>query len=283
MTTEHTSINEAGATPSSTPSSTSDFQIPDAYADRGWASKITSTDDLYKAYDNAQNLIGKRPAGIPTNDASDAEWDSFYKAAGRPDEAKYDFQDPEAMPEDFDTAEFKLVADQLFHKSGLSRKQANEIFTALVNAEIDSGNKVRTQNVEQQKALDAEFATLSQEHFGDNYDATQAATLEAINHYAPQSLKDSLGALTDNPKVLAAVMATIMGLKDEASKVRKEYGLEGSVTSGAQTTSNSIDDTRTALANLRNSPAFRDFSHPEHRRTMEQITDLSSAVGRHFK
>lgn len=61
------------------PAPANDFSIPQEYADRGWSSKIKSTDDLFKAYDNAQSLIGKKSVA-PAEDAPQEEWDAYYSA-----------------------------------------------------------------------------------------------------------------------------------------------------------------------------------------------------------
>ena len=79
------------------------FSIPDKYKDAGWAKDIKSSEDLWKMNANAQSLIGKRPAGIPSNDASEEEWEKFYNTLGRPEEpSAYKFSDIEGLPEGVD-------------------------------------------------------------------------------------------------------------------------------------------------------------------------------------
>jgi hypothetical protein len=271
--------SQAISQPASEPSS---FSIPEEYSDRGWSEKIKSTDDLWKGYDNAQTLIGKRPAGIPSNDASDADWDSFYKAAGRPDEAKYDFTDPEGLPEGFDSEPFKQTAAEILHAAGLNQKQAEKVYQAYLSKELEGANNQQEQSAEKEKELDARFDELTKEHFGDGYDAAEKATMDAFERYSPQSLKGSLEALQDHPEALAAVVATINGQKAELEQVRKEYGAEGSITTGNQTTGSNINETRDQLATLRASKAARDFSDPEHKQTMTQIEELQGVVNRHY-
>ena len=257
-------------------SEASGFAIPEAYADKGWTEKVKSTDDLWKTTANLQEMIGKRPAGIPTNDASDAEWEAFYKAAGRPDEAKYDFTDPEGLPDGFNADGFKQSANEILHSAGLSQKQAEKVYNAYMALEMKNA-------AESEAALDAKFDALTQEHFGEGYDAAQQATLDAVNHYAPQSLKESLSALSAHPEALAAVVATINGQKAEIDRVRKEYGAEGTITSGSQVgTGADINETRNTLAELRTSKAARDFSHPDHTKTMEQVKQLTDIVDRYY-
>lgn len=39
------------------------FNVPEAYADKGWAKDLKNIDDVYKMLDNAQSLIGKKQTG----------------------------------------------------------------------------------------------------------------------------------------------------------------------------------------------------------------------------
>ncbi len=263
----------------------SSFSVPQEYADKGWVEKVKSVDDLWKTTANAQELIGKRPSGIPSKDASDAEWDTFYKAMGRPDEAKYDFSDAkvEGMPEDFDVSPYTDVASKVFHEAGLNEKQAKKAFEAYMKLDVAAAENKKSENAENQKKLDGEFDSLVAEHFGDNYDTLEKSTMEAFEKYSPQSLKEGFSTISDHPKALASVVSTIKGLTDEIAKVKKEYGAEGSLPTGSQTSSTSIDDTRSELAKLNTSKESRDFTHPDHKKTMERIEQLRGTMQRHFK
>lgn len=256
----------------------SSFRIPDEYQDRGWAGKITSQEELFKSYDNAQSLIGKRPAGIPTQDASDDDWDKFYKAMGRPDEAKYDFSLPEGFDSEVDISDFNQKASEIFHRAGLTPKQAQEIYNSYLNLELDAKNK----SSEAEAELDKEFDTLTKEHFGDDYERYRDLTISSFEKYSPQSLKESIASLSDNPKALAAVVATVKGLSGEIERVKKEYGAEGDLHRGNQVASASIDDVRKELAKLRISSVAKDFTHPDHNKTVERINHLSDEVNRFY-
>lgn len=262
--------------------SESSFAIPEAYADSAWTEKVKSTDDLWKTTANLQEMIGKRPAGIPTSDASDADWDTFYKAAGRPDEAKYEFTDIEGLPEGFDSEGYKATAAAILHGAGLSQKQADQVYQAFMANELKSSGEQTEKTAGEQKELDERFDALTKEHFDGNYEAAEKSAMEAFQHYTPQSLKDSLGALENHPEALAAVVATINGIKGEADKVRKEYGAEGSITTGTQAVSMGIDSVRSELSDLRTSEAARNFQHPDYKATMEKISNLSATVSKHY-
>lgn len=259
------------------------FTIPDSYKDRGWVEKIKSPDDLWKTLDNAQSLIGKRPAGIPSNDASDEDWNQFYKAMGRPDEAKYDFKDPDGLPEGFDTSSYKEQAAQILHKAGLNTKQADKVYQEYLKLELESAGKQGEQSTEQQKALDEQYESLTKEHFGDEAEKYESLFKEDFVKHVPQSLKETVGKLVDMPDVLTALMAYTKGKQAEIDRVKSEYGQEGNLSSGSQTSNQSIDETRKELATLRTSQSAKDFTHPDNKQTMVRVQELQAVIDRYYK
>ena len=282
MTEELISQNEPVSQPTSE-EPTNSFSIPDDYKDRGWAEKIKSNDDLFKAYDNAQSLIGKRPAGIPSQDASDDEWNQFYKAMGRPDEPNYEFTDPEGLPEGFDPTPFKKQAAKILHEAGLTPKQADKVYNEYLKMELESAGSQQEQSAEQQKQLDEQYDQLTKEHFGDESEKYENLLKEDFSKHVPQSLKETFAKLTDMPDVLTALMAYTKGKQGEIDRVKKEYGQEGSVTTGSQTTGQSIDEVRRELATLRTSKEARDFTNPKYQEAQERIKALQESVQRYYK
>lgn len=251
------------------------FTLPEEYQGRGWADKIKSNDDLLKAYDNAQSLIGKRPAGIPADNASDDDWNQFYKAVGRPDEPKYNFTDPEGLPEGFDTSSFKEQAASILHAAGLNQKQADKVYQAYLGMELESTGA-------KQAELDSQFDKLSKEHFGDDFDKYMEMTKSDFDKYVPQDLKPAFAKLQDFPDALTALMSYTKGKNSEIERIKKEYGSEGSLTSGSQTSSASVEDIRQELASLRTSKDAKDFTSPNYNKTQERIHQLQDSIKRHY-
>lgn len=94
------------------------FALPDSYKEKGWAKNIKSLDDLLKAHDNAQSLIGKKTIGIP-EDWNDEKTREDFLSKVRPKTAD-DYQ-IDAKPE----------VKELCHKYGLSQYQAENIAKGL--------------------------------------------------------------------------------------------------------------------------------------------------------
>lgn len=260
----------------------SDFAVPEQYRDKGWASKIKSEDDVYKQLDNLDSMIGKRPAGIPSKDASDAEWEKFYQAAGRPDEPTYEFKAPEGLGEDVDLSDLNSKASELFHKAGLNPKQAQKLYEAYIGLELQAGQSQTEAQAAKQAELDAEFDSIVKEQFGEDYDKELAKTVEAFNKYSPQSLKGVLNDIViDNPKALAGLVAAVNGMQAEMNSVKEKYGVDsGKLATGAQSTPTSTDDVRSELARLRVSPEGKDFTNPKYNETQKRIADLSATLQR---
>lgn len=109
--------DEADVSLQGTDTQPADFNIPDEYKDKGWVNNIKSTADLWKAHENAQSLIGRKTIGIPTDTSTEEEVESFYSKIRPAESSLYEADLGE------DTEYFK----ELFHKNGLSKKQADNI------------------------------------------------------------------------------------------------------------------------------------------------------------
>jgi hypothetical protein len=281
MTTE-TQIENAA--PAGATDQNNSFSIPETYKDRGWVEKIKSPDDLWKTLDNAQSLLGKRPAGIPANDAPPEEWERFYQAAGRPETPdKYELKDPEGIPEGLDITEAKQRALGLMHKSGLTQRQAENLWKEYMGLELEIIKKEGETTAARQAELDKEFDEITKKHFGDNFEETSKAAIDFAASIVPDDLRGVPGELVDNPKALAYIAALAKGARDKIAAIEKEYGKEGSLTSGNQASTESIEDIRKELAALRTSKESRDPLHPDFKKNGERIAELSARVDRFYK
>ena len=233
---ESTQQESALQTPQAQEVSQSNFSIPEAYRDRGWAKDIKSPDDLWKLTDNAQSLIGKRPAGIPTADAPQEEWDKFYQAVGRPSApSEYKLTDEfEGLPEGVKLDEYKSKAQELAHKIGLSPKQAEDLWNGYMNMELESVKGLQEQALQREAELDKEFDQLSSTLFGDSFKDVSEQAQRYLGEVLPDELRDVPAALADNPKALLALIKIANHSQTEIRNVKKKYGAEDKLASGSQ-------------------------------------------------
>lgn len=217
-------------TPTPTPAPTNDFKIPDAYKDKPWAAKIKSQDDLYKAFDGAQELIGKKV--LPAMDLTKATPEDLAKfnEAHRPAEATA-----------YKLAELGLdqevgsTLEKIFHENGVPVHQAVasvKAYQAFENSKL-------------QQATSAEgFKKEMSGKFGEQYDPVvkEVVTLHK-QHTSPETQK-LFETLPNN------VLAAVYELTHNMAKAygAKESGAQGDDKTGTPT-GQSVEERRTGLRN----------------------------------
>lgn len=258
------------------------FSVPAEYASKGWASSVKSADDLWKLTDNAQSLIGKRPAGIPAHDAPDEEWNKFYNVM-RPEKPEaYKFSDVKDVPEGFDIEGTRAQAAKILHEAGLNQRQADKVWQMYMDSTLGSYKAMQESKAAQDAELDKQYDEITKQHFGDKYDDAAKQAQDLINKYTPEPLRGAFGDMADKPALQASVIAALSGAYAEIEKIKAEYGKEGSLASGGQVSADSMEDVRRELANLRISKEARDFTHPDHKKAMGKISELEGKVNRYF-
>ena len=86
---------------------------------------------------HAQRMIGKDKMAIPTETSTEDEWEAYYKAGGKPETAgDYNLVAPKDYPPELFNKELAGKAQDLFHKIGLSKKQANALLEFNLNTTL---------------------------------------------------------------------------------------------------------------------------------------------------
>jgi hypothetical protein len=260
----------------------SSFPAPAEYADQAWTSKINSVEDLWKNAANANSLIGKRGEYEPPAQDADAEsWESYYDKLRPTDDYKFD--DVEGIPDGVDISSHQKDAKQIMREVGLTQKQANDLWQKYMGLEISAFEKNGQALKDHQEALDNEFDELSGKMFGDQYDAKAESAKALFNKFAPDELKPTLAELGEHPKLMAAMIHVLSSASAEIGAVKKEYGAEDKLPAdGGGGVSSNIDDIRKELAQLRTGESAKNFTHPEHKQTIERIKTLQDGLRRHY-
>ena len=91
--------------------------------------RVSNFEGVMKSLASAEKAFGKDKIVKPNEASSDADWDAYYVAGGRPDTAgDYNLTRPDELPEEHYSQELATAAQELFHKIGLSKKQADALF-----------------------------------------------------------------------------------------------------------------------------------------------------------
>jgi len=112
--------------------------------------RVSNFEGIMKTLSSAERAFGKDKIPVPNEASSEVEWDAYYAAGGRPETAAdYNLAKPEGLPDENWNQELATAAQELFHKIGISKKQAEALFAF-------NNNNVITQLTK--NAQDAELA-----------------------------------------------------------------------------------------------------------------------------
>jgi len=110
--------------------------------------------DLSSSYVNVRKQVPLDKMPRPNDNFSEADWDEFYKAGGRPDTPQdFNIKKPEDFPEEYWVQDNADKYQEVFHKLGISKKQSDAL-VALNNEMTLAAIK----EIEQQEEM--EFTTL---------------------------------------------------------------------------------------------------------------------------
>ena len=242
------------------------FNIPEAYKEKPYLKGIDSPDKLFSLLDGAQELIGKRPAGIPAPDAPPEEWQKFYDAVGRPKTpAEYQFDIPKEVKVDD-----KIVNQikQMMHEEGLTPTQAKNLqkkFDAL------------TLNIVKEKKLalqqqDTDFDKLATTTFGADRDKVMAVGKHLIDTFAPPAIKAEVAKLSN--EALIVLSGVLKGINDKY--IKADGAPTGGGPGGGQGSSGAPtpDTLRAEARALMVSEAYTNSMHFDHEIVKSQVDEL---------
>lgn len=240
--------------------------VPAEYKDKPYMSKINDVDGLFKSFDSAQEMLGKRPAGIPHEDAGEEAWNSFYKELGRPDTPDgYDVKLPE-LPEGMQADDAQLKGfKETAHKLGLTPKQTQALVDYDVERQKAMMGKMQEQSAASQKQLDDEFDELSAKTFGERADEAIKNSRKLISQYVPKDFQDKIQNLDNNS--LIVLTSVLDGVTRDY--ISEDQPLRGD-SPAAQTTEERLAEAHRLLASDANRNAF----HVDHDATVKKIQSI---------
>lgn len=221
---------------------------PADYADKGWLTDIKDVEGLFKLTDSLKSEIGKRPAGIPQNDASTDEWSNFNKSFGVPGAADgYELSVPTEGLE-----EYHKLTTEAFHKAGLSQRQA-----AILNeAQLDLMESLSPDT----EAQEAEFQKMTTEVFGDRKDDAinvAKSLLDENTKDLPDAFKEVLNSLPN--KQLIAITAVLDKIQSKHINADDLPSTVNAIATGMTDKERRAEGVRLMML-----PEYNDRSHPGH-------------------
>lgn len=226
---------------------------------------IHTLPSLLKSYAAAQKMVGTNKVSIPSENSTQEEWDAFYKAAGRPDNAEAYSVDQIELPQgiSLDDATMKSFRDFAF-SHGMSQKA----FEDAVKFDL-----ARVSNYQQQAAREAqaeyeETVSKLQQEYGDKLPAVITQCDKALNTFGLTEVFRQHGLLNNYEVVKALVR---IGSSISESKLKADDALI------------TVRDPQSELAALQADPAFTDRYHPQHDIAVKKANELLNEIIRNRK
>lgn len=237
--------------------------VPQEYQDKPWIKETKDLPSLLKRTDGLISELGKKPAGIPQENAKPEEWNAFNKAWGVPEKPEeYDLGEiPKEIPKN---EVFEKGMREAMQKAGLNKRQAKVMSAEYHNSLVAL---LKEQGLAAEKN-DTDFEKLAVDTFGDRKDKALAngkALLAKYTEKAPDAVKAQIAKMP-NESLISMAMVLDGIVKDYIKEDQLPNGKGG----GAQTP----DEKRAEARKLMASPAYSDANHPEHAATVEKVNSL---------
>ncbi len=243
--------------------------VPDTYKDKPYMKDISDVDGLFKKFDGAESLVGKKTVGIPGEGSTDEERTEFYRSLGVPEKAdEYEFKAVVINGKEVErNTEFDGKVKGMLHKHNLTKEQALG-----VSADFEAlAMEQNSEQIELIKQMDKDFETKSAKYFGDKKDAILAETQEIVSKYAPEGFKEQLSKL-DNDSLL--IMSGV--LHNYKTKHVSEDTINGGGGEGAGDVS--IADLRAEGKRLYASEAYQNTRHANHQQVKEEYNQVYAKI-----
>lgn len=216
--------------------------------------------DLSKSYENVRRQVPLDKMPRPNENFTDADWDEFHKAGGRPDTpGDYNIKMPKDFPEEYWNQDNAEKYQEVFHKLGLSKKQADALVS--LNNEMTLAT---LKGIEQQKEIDFNILKDSLvKKWGRAYDQNVHLGNIAIE-------KGMKGDLDFKERLLEKINAD-PDLIEFASNLGSLFSEHGIV---EDTTIPTIGDMDDKISKAMQEPAYLNADHPDHKRQVQLVQQL---------
>jgi len=213
--------------------------------------------NLAKALVHAKKAVGKNKVAIPTDKSTDAEWDAFYEAVGRPKTADdYQVAVPDDLQEIFTDDRMKRARERA-HKLGITQGQ----FEAYLSEEMQEAVNLLNAEEERNKQERVQVSEQLRQEFGQAYDerlhVAKRLVAEAIpNQEAQLNFIEKFGDDPDFIRFASVVGARMVESKNLVATLSKDTPKEA----------------RKRIEELQNTPGYMNMGSDMPKSQREAIT-----------
>ncbi len=244
--------------------------VPQEYAEKPYFKKYEKFGDFFKAFDEAQSSLGKKPPyAVPAADAPQEEWEK-YLAVSRPGKPEdYQFEIDPAMPKEIQASpEIQAKFRQMLYENGVSPRQAKGLQKAWDAFMMD----MHKQQVKAAEQMDSQFADLMAKAFGEQAEAKVGRAKTILEKMVPKEYAPAIAALSNEALQIMAIFANSM-----ADKYMKEDEIPGG---GGGRSGKTIQEIRTQAMQKLEELRKMDAMNPRKAELSKEIEDLYKEIAK---
>ncbi len=224
-----------------------------------------SLESFVRQHGEANKLLGQNRLALPGADSPQSDWDTFYKATGRPDTAEAYTYDGFKAPDGADwSPEVQAAMNPVFHEAGLSNAAARKCVDGYAKVTAEA-YQARAGRIDSNRE---EVLTKLRTEWGGDYDANlENAQIAGRSIFGgAEAWKAAANMVLPDDTKLGS-RHNIMSAFAKMGKLMREAGLDGE---GAQTGSGSmsIQDAKDELAVMESDPVknkiLTNKGHPQY-------------------
>ena len=269
---EEQQVAEAPVETGQAPSEDWKASLPEDIRDNQLIHNANSIESLAKTAIHAQSMIGADKLAIPGKWANDDDWNNVYTKLGKPEDAQgYKLEVKEGTQVDKDMESWYRG---LAHKAGLNDRQANTIFQEYMAKEAELKAANAPPSPEDVEIIKGEAEIALKKEWGKAFDTRMNEAKGVLSEFAPKDFDQLLtkdGVPLGNDPVFIKTLANI------GNYINSKLG-EDKMVGNKQQPQYTPADAEKEIAALRGDPRdggpYWDKKHPDHMRTVQQVTEL---------
>ena len=269
---EEQQVAEAPVETGQAPSEDWKASLPEDIRDNQLIHNANSIESLAKTAIHAQSMIGADKIAVPGRWANDDDWNNVYTKLGKPEDAQgYKLELKEGTQVDKDMESWYRG---LAHKAGLNDRQANTIFQEYMAKEAELKAANAPPSPEDVEIIKGEAEIALKKEWGKAFDTKMNEAKGVLTEFAPKDFDQLLtkdGVPLGNDPVFIKTLANI------GNYINSKLG-EDKMVGSKQQPQYTPADAEKEIAALRGDPRdggpYWDKKHPDHIRTVQQVTEL---------
>lgn len=223
----------------------------------------SSLNDLATQHFNLNGLLGKDKMAIPNEESSETEWTEFHKIGGMPETPQdYNLKKPDDYPAELFSDELAGKAQELFHKIGLSTKQADALMEFNLNATLgqyqDMNNASELQQKETEEGLHKDWGKAYEQNI----------------HLGNIAVEKGTGG----DEEFRARLTGKYGNDPDFIRFSSNLGKEFAEASGAPQTIPTPIDIKDTIAEEMAKPSYINSADPQHKAQVDKVQRLFAQI-----